>query len=135
MFQDYEKLFNYFKGSEPPEYLLNRIMRRIKKERKKRAIVFSTIMLISFGILIPVFNLVRTDFLQSGFMEFLLLFFSDTGAVLSCGRSFIFALLESFPTASVIIFLAAISVFLQSFKAFMQNAKMAGFLFHNSIIN
>lgn len=116
MNSDYEKLFN-------------KIMARIGKEQrrlavKRRITVFSLGLMASTAAFFPTLAMTRNELAESGFLNFVSLVFSDLNAVLANWQNFLFAILESFPTISVIAFLAVIFVFLQSLKLMGRETKV-----------
>lgn len=103
------------------EVLFQKIVTRIEKEeiillvRKRLAILFF-IMTGSIVALIPALLTVRNNFMESGFLDFISLLFSDTNMVATYWKNFALALLESLPTVSVIVFLGTVLIFLYSLK-------------------
>lgn len=126
MRKDYEKLFTRLAPSEPPAGLLDRIMDRIHKEErflsiKKRLFLFSIIFLISAGAFIPAVRVFQEGFAESGFFQFVSLFFSDLELAMANWRDFGPALFESLPAMSVSAFLFTLLVLLWSLKHFTKS--------------
>lgn len=129
MRKDFEKLFSRLGTSEMPDDLLDKIMTRIKMEKsllavKRKLIVFSLGFAASAIGLVPVFNLVRADFAESGFFQFFSLLFSDFSVAVNYWQTFAMSLLETVPVVSMAIFLAVILVFLWSLKLLARDLKI-----------
>lgn len=121
MRKDYEKLFTHLTPPEPPDGLLNNIMKRIHREQRVRMLkwrfgFFAMVFIGSSIAAIPAFQSVQASLAESGFMEFLSLMFADTGAVMAYWQSFTAALLETLPIMSIALFLVVIFSFLESLK-------------------
>lgn len=120
MRKDCDKLFNYSELADPPEGLLNKIMARIKEEKrviaKRKYIFFSAAAIASFGTFISFVNFFWQEFIRSGVFQFFAFIFSDFNAILTNWQDFGLALLESFPTVSLIYFLSTLFIFLWSIK-------------------
>jgi ABC-type spermidine/putrescine transport system permease subunit I len=105
---------------EPPAGLFGKIMNRIHKEERilvlRRVIIFSTTLVLSLAGFFPAFNLLLSDFNQSGFLRFFSLMFSDSSTVMIYWQSFAMILLETLPAVSLAVFLAVLLTFLQSVK-------------------
>lgn len=111
---------------EPPEYLFDKIMNRIKRERqllnlRKRLIIFSTGAAGSIMAFIPALNAVRANLAESGILHFISLVFSDFTIVVTLWKEFAFSILESLPIISIAIFLATIFMFLGCIKFLSQD--------------
>ncbi len=111
------------------EKLFNKIMTRIGEEQRRSAVkqriaVFSLGLAVSATAFVPTLHMVQKGLVESGFLNFISLIFSDLGAVLANWQNFLFAILESFPVMSVIAFLAVLFVFLQSLKFLSRDAKV-----------
>lgn len=127
--KDYQQLIKHLKSPEPAADLFSRIMRRIHSEKKilnlkRRVIFFSFGLIISLLVLVPAFKMVRAEFIESGFIDFFSLLFSDFGAVLTCWQSFVLTLLESLPVMSAVVFLLVIFLFLESLKFLVRDMKI-----------
>jgi len=113
---------------EPPDYLFGNIMARIDKEQRlvsiRRRLVLYTITagasLVGF---IPALNLTRNDLLSSGFLQFASLIFSDFQIIATYSQNYFMSLIESFPTTSLLLCLAAVFFLLMSLKLITQNIK------------
>lgn len=128
MRQNYEQLFTHLSPPEPPEGLFNKIMSRIRREQRltivKRRLVFLAVLLIgSMTALVPAWQTMRAGFIESGFINFVSLLFSDASAVLAYWQNFAWAVLESLPTMGMIMFLAAAFAFLESLKFIARDVK------------
>lgn len=126
MNKDFEKLFFYLEPPEPPQGLLNKILKRIKRE-KQLAGIKRRIAIFSFGVLgsaiafVPVFAAVQAGMAHSGFVDFSSLIFSDFSTVIKLWNQFALSLLESLPVMSMAILLAVIFIFLASLKYLVKN--------------
>jgi ABC-type phosphate/phosphonate transport system permease subunit len=113
---------------ELPEGIFDRIMARINTERRiltfKRRLAIFSIGFIGSGIaFIPAFKMVEAGFIESGFLQFFSLLFSDFRTVAAYWQSFIMSLLETLPAISLAIFLAVIFVFLASLRFLVRDIK------------
>lgn len=132
MSANYNDLFTHFEPAEPPERLLGIILQRLQKEQRlsiiKRAVLFFFVFIGSAVAIFPAFQITRAGLVESGFVQFFSLFFSDFKIVMTDWQNFIFALLESLPAISLAMFFAIILIFLESFKALLKNAKALKFI-------
>jgi len=129
MRKDYEKLFSHLKSPEPPDGLFEKIMLRLHKERqlltlKRRLTIFSVGLIGSAVAFIPAFKMVQAGFIESGFMDFFSLLFSDTGIVMAYWQNFALSLLETLPVLSLMALLATVLVFLESLKLLARDIKI-----------
>lgn len=125
MRQDYEKLFASIELAEPQPGLLEKILCRIQKERnasvRRRIFIFAASALCSIVALVPTFQMVRTDLINSGFIQFFSLLFSDFKTVTAYWQSFAMSLLETLPIMSLIILTSVTLIFLESIKLLVKN--------------
>lgn len=77
---------------------------------------FSFISLVSLIGLVPMFKILINDFAQSGFYEYLSLTFSNGGLFSSYWKEFMFSLLESLPTISIVLLLIPVFIFFLSLR-------------------
>lgn len=129
MRKDYEKLFTYLKSPEPPDGLFNKVIDRIQKERrfliiKWQLFIFSIGAICSAIAFIPAFQMVKTGFTESGFIQFFSLLFSDFKIVVAYWQNFIFSLLETLPVMSLVILLVVVLVFLESLRFLTRDIKI-----------
>jgi len=129
MHKDYEKLFTHLEPMEPPMGLLNRVMNRIREEKqliilKRRMVIFSVGLLASVAIFIPVFRWVQADLIQSGFLQFFSLVFSDFKIVITYWQNFGMSLLETIPAVSLAVLFATIFAFLELLKFWTRDIKL-----------
>ncbi|OGZ93266.1 MAG: hypothetical protein A2528_00535 [Candidatus Staskawiczbacteria bacterium RIFOXYD2_FULL_37_9] len=61
------------------------------------------------------------DFIQSGFINFFSLIFSDFTVVRTYWQSFAMILLETLPALSLVLFLGVLLILLQSIKSLTKN--------------
>jgi ABC-type spermidine/putrescine transport system permease subunit I len=112
---------------EPPIGLFEKIIKRLHREERilvlKRVALFSTTLIISTIGFFPSFNMLVSDFSQSGFLRFFSLMFSDFSTVTTYWQSFGMILLETLPAISLALFLAVLVTFLQSIKSLSRDVK------------
>ena len=113
---------------EPPKGLLEKILKRIRREERflvfRRTAIFSVMLIASLLGVVPSLKIVLTDFGQSGFINFFSLLFSDFHSVATYWQSFLMILLETLPAASLALFLFILLILLQSFKSLVKNIKI-----------
>ena len=113
---------------EPPEELLEKILKRIHREERflvfRKTIIFSATLVISLIGFIPSFKMLISDINQSGFASFFSLIFSDFSSIATYWQNFAMILLETLPAVSFAIFLAVILTLLQSAKSLFKNLKI-----------
>ncbi len=107
---------------------MNRIMARIKAEQrfltvKRRVVIFSLGFIGSAAAFIPAFKMMYSNLMESGFLQFLSLLFSDLGTIAAYWRSFVMSLLETVPAFSLAVFLAVVFVFLESIRFLSRDIK------------
>lgn len=109
----------------PPKDLLSKILNRIKEERllviKRRIIFFSLGAVGSVFAFIPALSAARTEFDQSGIVQFFSLLFSNPSFISAFWEDFTLLILESLPVLSVAVILLTIFVFLGSLKFLVQD--------------
>ena len=131
MHKDYEQLFIHLNSPEPPNDLFPKIMQRIHREERglltlrRRIAIFSIGLIGSMAAFIPVFKMVQAGFFGSGFINFILLLFSDFEIIATYWQNFAMSLLETLPVMSLIMLLAIIFIFLESLKFLVRDMKLA----------
>jgi len=128
MTKDWEKLFSYYNAPEPPNDLLEKIMKRINQEKrlltlKRRLFIFSTSLIGSIVLFIPALKGVISGFTQSGFVQYFSLLFSDAEIVLAYWQNYTFSLLETLPVVSLILLLATVIAILELLKLLAKDLK------------
>ena len=113
---------------ELPEGIFERIMGRIRKEQRLSAIrrrlaIFSFGIIGSLAAFIPVSKLVYSSFVDSGFVQFFSLLFSDFGVVATYWQNFTMVLLETLPAISLAILLFVIFIFFESLRFLARDIK------------
>ena len=125
--QSYERLFQNLEQLDPPPQLLGAIILRAKSEQIRAARVWLTLWVVvalsAFTALIPAFQYTAKEFYQSGFYQYLLLIFSDSGLVMTYWKEFVMTLAESLPLLGVAIFLFFMLILLGSFRLAIKNLK------------
>jgi len=113
---------------EPPSGLLEKILKRIGRERRilalERVAVFSVVFLISVASFIPVSKMLWQDFSGSGFIYFLSLIFTDFSIVMVYWQNFTLQLLQTLPAISLALFLVVALAFLQSIRSLTKDFKI-----------
>ena len=112
-----------------PAGVLDRIMLRIEKERRRRMRVRIAI----FGALSVVAAFASlfssrefySEFTQSGFSQFFSLIFSDGGTAVSYWQELAYSLAESFPVLAAVAVLASVFAFLFSLRFLTRDLRMA----------
>ena len=103
------------------------IILRAKSEQIRAARVWLTLWVVvalsAFTALIPAFQYTAKEFYQSGFYQYLLLIFSDSGLVMTYWKEFVMTLAESLPLLGVAIFLFFMLILLGSFRLAIKNLK------------
>jgi ABC-type spermidine/putrescine transport system permease subunit I len=82
--------------------------------------LFSATFVVSLIGLFPSYNMLLSDFNQSGFLQFFSLTFSDFSIVATYWKSFTMTLLQTLPALSLALFLAVLLTFLQSIKSLIK---------------
>jgi len=136
MENEYKKLLMNLKDANPSDELFEKIILRIGREErmqiaKKRVLFFSVFFIASFFGFIYSFIAVQAAFINSGFMEFFSLLFSDFGVVVACWQNFALTLLESLPVLALVVTLLMFSLVLGLFTFLMKDIK---FINSNNII-
>ncbi|MFA5124414.1 MAG: hypothetical protein WC473_01120 [Patescibacteria group bacterium] len=127
--QELGKIFSSYHSPEPSEELLNEIVFGLNREQAKRAkrrlAIFSLTLVASLVAVVPALRLIWQDISQSGFTDFISLFFSDPDMALAYWQNFVLALLEVLPVLSLALFLTTLAVFMESLKLLVKNFKSA----------
>lgn len=111
-----------------PEQLFLRVMSRIERERRLRAlrrrlVIFGFGAVFSLVVFIPLFDMARTALAESGFITFFSLIFSDFGTVLALWKDYLYSLLETIPVLEISMLLAAAFIFFGSLRFFFRDIK------------
>jgi len=113
---------------EPPIGLFEKIINRIQREKRlftirQRIFIFSAGLLGSLTAFLPVYQIVKAEFIQSGFFQFFSLIFSDFSVVIVYWQSFTLTLIESLPVMSLLAFLVVLFVLFESAKHLTRNIR------------
>lgn len=126
MTQKLQNLFKNLKEIEPPVGLEAKILRKIALEErwlaKKRLIFADALTLGSLGAFIFVLLNFWDGIAKSEFWSLSKLLFSDTAAVASSWKDFLFSLLETFPAAHFAVVLAPVLLLMVSLKIYFNNS-------------
>lgn len=127
MSRNYNELFIHFKPAEPSDRLFSAILQRFQKEQRlssvKRSLLFFFVFIGSAAAIVPAFQITRASLIESGFIQFFALLFSDFKIVITDWQNFVFAILESLPAVSLAMFFVVVLIFLESFKGLLKNIK------------
>ena len=98
---------------QPRADLYDRIIKRISREEKlmilkRRLILESSGLLLSFFVFIPLAIRLYSDVIKSGMMQFFSLIFTDFNIVMDNAGDYALTLLESTPILSLALVLAAV---------------------------
>jgi ABC-type phosphate/phosphonate transport system permease subunit len=121
MRKDYEKLFTYLATPIVPAGLFDKVMgridgaKRLRNLRRRLAFFLVLLSLSLIGFVLAVWS-TQSALVQSGFLEFFSLLFSDLGVVLTYWQTYLFSLLEALPVISLIACLATLFALLESLK-------------------
>jgi uncharacterized membrane protein len=89
-----------------------KIMEEIRRHEQRILVLktsaFGASLILSFGLLVVAYLNLATAAVQSGFLEFVSLFFSDFSVAVANFQDFAFSLLESFPVFSTALVVVGI---------------------------
>ncbi len=110
---------------EVPADLLRQVMSRIHNERqiaaaKRRLIIWAVGLTVALVAFLPALNILRAGMLESGFIQYFSLFFSDTRIILAQWESFALSLLETLPATGLIAFSAVLLVIFHAARRLAQ---------------
>lgn len=108
--------------------LFEKIMLRIWAERnkiaiKRKIVIFSVILAVSFAGLFPVVKATYSGFVNSGFTQLFSLIFSDTSVVIGLWQNFVLSLLETLPINGILITGVLVVIFFGSLRFLSNNIK------------
>lgn len=114
-----------FFSAQPSEDFCGRLMSRIAHYEKRRAqrmmCVTGALLLLASVALIPAVVYTAQELSQSGFWQYFLLVFSDSGVVARSWREFVSSLIETAPVFGFTLVLLSMFVFLVSIKSFVHH--------------
>jgi hypothetical protein len=120
MGHDIKQVFSHLPHEKPPASTAQLIVARIRayEIRRKRAgaFAFFGLSFASAGATIWAIDSARKASEQSGFTDYVSLAFSDSGSVLNHLSSFAYSLLETFPSAEVVVTLLLLAVCITTFS-------------------
>lgn len=125
MRKDYEKLFTRLEPQSPPDELFLGIMRAIQREERRRALLWRVVLVASVVAILPAFLSFESALLESGFVQFSELIFSDFSYILAYWDSFALALLESLPLVNAAMFVGVLFVFFASLARVARGTALA----------
>ena len=96
------------------------VMARNEEKARLKLWTFSILGLFSLAGLVPVLEMLISDFAHSGFYEYFSLIFPDGASIASSWKELMFSLAESLPTVSVMLTLSLVFVFFFSIRHAMQ---------------
>lgn len=113
---------------EPPKELYHRILTQITLAKRRRVRIRLSLLSVTIAgsavALIPAAQYTVKEFAQSGFYQYLLLAFSDSGTLALYWREYMFTLVESLPLIGVTLVLSGIFVLLGSLKLALKNYEL-----------
>lgn len=117
---------------EPSNHLFDKVIGQIQqfqKEKKvktvrRRIFVFSALSLIFIVAFVPAFSAMKTNMVESGFLDFASLLFSDFNIVISYWQNFAMSLLESLPVMNLAIVFFVALAFLWSLKSLFKDVEL-----------
>lgn len=128
MDQNYEKLFGYLNEVEPPQNLLSKIILSVQRQEKfllkKRCAFLLVGWMGSAALLFWAAQSVADGFIESGFLKFFALIFSDFKIIAVYWQSYFLSLSEALPTASLIVFFVSFLIFINFLKPLAKNVKI-----------
>lgn len=126
MKQNYEELFQRLAKVRAPSGLHRSVIAQIDEARLRimriKFAVFSTLGFASGVALFALVSSTSAKLLESGFINYASLLFSDSGAVLSYWREFSITLIESLPLLGLTLILLALLTLLQAFRLAAKNS-------------
>ncbi len=112
-----------------PSGLLGSILTRIALARRRAAWIrlcaFSIVLAASVAALVPAIDYATNQFYESGFYDYLSLFFSDWSAVVAHWRALSETLVESVPSLSILFLLALTFCLSWALRRIMRNVRIA----------
>ena len=120
--------FSGLQATELPHGLADKVINRLHQERRlmiirQRIIIWGITTASSALVLIPTFRMLQVNLIDSGFLQFFSLLFSDSKVILSYWDAFAWSLLEALPVMSLVLFLAILGIFLKSLSVLTKNVK------------
>jgi len=114
---------DFFPELVPTADLAERVVVRLRREEKKRdrrnLFLSAASVVVSLGALVPALMWFLRDIMQSGFIQFSSLIFSDGVALVGYWREFGLSLLESLPFGSLVTCLVILLVAVASLQMFL----------------
>ena len=122
---NYKELFSQLREEKEDLALFTEIISKIDKYKKRavtiRIVLFSCGFFGSIIAFIPVFHVLYNSLMQSGFINFVSLLFSDSKIVLSNFGSYALVLFENIPVMWLALSLFIMWVFLESLRYLLRN--------------
>lgn len=130
-----DKISQQFIYSEPPTELYNKVIQRLAQERKisaiKKKLIFSVLVLFTSLILIlPLLNNFKQELSQSGFWNYLSLFYFDLDSIVLYWQDFSLIILETLPALSLACILTMVFLILLSTRLIAQQIKNLNSITH-----
>ena len=95
-----------------------------KKQKQKTMytrVLYSTLSIASFVVLIPVCTTILNQLQETGFTQYLSIVFSDIGSIGIFGKQLLYALGEALPTLSIALFLFLVASLVFSLKELLKS--------------
>jgi hypothetical protein len=126
MRKDFEKLYTFSKKPEAPDGLFDKILGRIKHEKKiweikKKIFIFSVCSIASAAASAAIFYSMGKEISQSGLLQVFSVAFYSPALIASIWDQFVISVLESLPTIKIMLSLTAVLMLLESFKYLVRN--------------
>lgn len=130
----HKNIFSKLPSHQVPGELFGKIMAKISKKQRRRAlwefVVSSTFFVGALAFFVPVVTAVHNAMVQSGSYEYFALVFSNFSEVLSSWQDFASSFLESLPILGIAGFLITMFVLLASLRFISRDAKIL--FYHHS---
>lgn len=119
----------------PPPALFAKVMGRIDQEMrvaaiKKKLVIFSALLFGSMAASFPMWAVFKHEVLQSGFIQYAALLFSDFRTTVTYWQDFWLTLLETLPALSLAGALSVLLVILASLRSVIRYVHMISHLSH-----
>ena len=125
MEKDIDRLIKTFDQVCVPQRLQGAVFARIRREeirlaRVRLAFFAPLVFLSGLGVIASTLYVIK-EVVQSGFLQYLSIIFSDSGAVFAYAGEFLLSLAEQAPLLGIVIFLATLFTLLESMRGTMKN--------------
>jgi hypothetical protein len=126
--ENHNRIFANLEQKMPPKGLETAIFARILREKRQGARIrlfwTSASAALSFAAIIPAVKFLITQFVQSGFYQYISLVFSDSSVILSVWKELALSLAESFPVMETALVLTLVLIVLGSVRYIVRDSKL-----------